>query len=240
MGTALINLGKQKKLGGKGFGRVTKKKAIKFQHYYRWAIGNQDAMRDAIWASLFHCVSTDESPQHGRCPAGPNSWCFNKKSLATNTDIPPHSTHIKHKLAITVAQEMIPIYKRMSDAHLIKRMEKGKTQNSNECLQCYLVKVSENSFIGKHKLHGAAASAVAVFNEGSIKLSQVMERLVIETNQIHNLLMDEMDRKRMYKANIASSSRVRKERADRWVKQTAACHPGSIRGHYICSRRVLS
>ena len=29
---------------------------------------------------------------------------------------------------------MIPIYKRMSDAHLIKRMEKGKTQNSNECL----------------------------------------------------------------------------------------------------------
>ena len=46
-----------------------------------------------------------------------------------------------------------------------------------------------------------------------------MERLAIETNQIHNLLMDEMDRKRMYKANIASSSRVRKERADRWVKQ---------------------
>ena len=60
---------------------------------------------------------------------------------------------------------------------------------------------------------------VAVFNEGSIQLSQVMERLAIETNQIHNLLMDEMDRKRMYKANIASSSRARKERADRWVKQ---------------------
>ena len=27
-----------------------------------------------------------------------------------------------------------------------------------------------------------------------------------------------MDRKRVYKANIVSSSRVRKERADRWVK----------------------
>ena len=80
-------------------------------------------------------------------------------------------------------------------------------------------KVSKTVFIGKHKLHGAAASAVAVFNEGCIQLSQVMERLAIETNQIHNLLMDEMDRKRMYKANIASSSRVCKERADRWVKQ---------------------
>ena len=54
MGTALINLGKQKKLGGKCFGRLTKEKAIKFQHYYCWAImnniGNQDAMRDVIWA----------------------------------------------------------------------------------------------------------------------------------------------------------------------------------------------
>ena len=30
--------------------------------------------------------------------------------------------------------------------------------------------------------------------------------------------MDEMDRKKMYKANIVSSSRVRKERADRWAK----------------------
>ena len=52
-----------------------------------------------------------------------------KKSIATNTDIPPHSIPIKHKLAITVAQEMIPIYEKMSAAHLIKRMEKGKTQN---------------------------------------------------------------------------------------------------------------
>ena len=50
-------------------------------------------------------------------------------------------------------------------------------------------------------------------------LTQVMERLDIETNQIHNLLMDEIDSKRIYKANPASSSRVHKERAYRWVKQ---------------------
>ena len=100
---------------------------------------------------------------------------------------------------------------------LSREWKREKTQNSNECLHSVIW--SRCPFIGKHKLHGAAASAVAVFNEGSIQLSQVMERLAIETNQIHNLLMDEMDRKRMYKANIASSSRVRKERADRWVKQ---------------------
>ena len=80
MGTALINLSKQKKLGGRGQGRLTKEKAIKFQHYYRHAIthniGSQDSMRTAIWASLFHCMSTDEEPKHDRCPRGRDSWCF--------------------------------------------------------------------------------------------------------------------------------------------------------------------
>ena len=101
---------------------------------------------------------------------------------------------------------------------LIKRMEKGKTQNSNECVHSVIwSRCPKTVFIGKHKLHGATASAVAVFNEGSIQIFIYgRERLAIETNQIHNLLMD---RKRMYKANIASSSRVRKEHADRWVKQ---------------------
>ena len=65
----------------------------------------------------------------------------------------------------------IHIYKRMSDAHLIKRMEKGKTQNSNECVHSVIwSRCPKTVFIGKHKLHGATASAVAVFNEGSIQI----------------------------------------------------------------------
>ena len=39
-----------------------------------------------------------------------------------------------------------------------------------------------HGFIDKHTLHGSATSAIAFFNEGSIQLSQVMERLVIEIN----------------------------------------------------------
>ena len=57
-----------------------------------------------------------------------------------------------------------------------------------------------------------------------------------DTNQIHNLLMDEMDRKKMYEANIVSSSRVRKERADRWVKQRQQQYGSAIfvRNNCIC------
>ena len=223
MGTALINLGKQKKLGGKGYGRLTKEKAIQFQHYYRWAIvnnvGDQDAMREAIWASLFHCVSTDESPQHDRCPSGPNSWCFYNKSIATDVEIPPHSTQIRHPLAASVVQEMVPVYEQMSDANLLKRMEKGKTQNANECLHSVIwSRCPKTVFVGKHKLHGAAASAIAVFNEGAVQLSQVLRRLAVETNQIHNLLVEEVDSKRITKANLASSESVKKDRAEKWIK----------------------
>ena len=35
-------------------------------------------MRRAVWASLFHCMSTDESPQHDRCSA---KWCFYLKAI---------------------------------------------------------------------------------------------------------------------------------------------------------------
>ena len=34
----------------------------------------------------------------------------------------------------TVAKEMIPIYERLSDPNLLKRMIRGKTQNANESL----------------------------------------------------------------------------------------------------------
>ena len=62
MGTALLKLSREKKLGGRGRGRLTKDKAIRLQHYYRYAItasgGDADNMRDRVWATLFHCMST--------------------------------------------------------------------------------------------------------------------------------------------------------------------------------------
>ena len=45
MGTALLKLAKEQKLGGRGHGRLTKEKAIRPQHYYRYTI-TQDVNRD--------------------------------------------------------------------------------------------------------------------------------------------------------------------------------------------------
>ena len=80
MGTALLKLSK---LGGRGLGRFTKQKTLKLQQYYRGAImdsGDEDSMRSRVWATLFHCMSTDDDPQHTRCP---QSWCFRPVTTTT-------------------------------------------------------------------------------------------------------------------------------------------------------------
>ena len=73
--TALMNMTKNERLGGRGDGRLTKQKAITSQKYYGRALRNNigkdvETIRCAIWAPLLHCMSTDESPHHNRCPPG--------------------------------------------------------------------------------------------------------------------------------------------------------------------------
>ena len=110
---------------------------MRLQQCYRYAItasgGDTDSMRDRLWATLFHCMSTGKEPHHTPCPRGANSWCFYQRALATDEEPPSHELHIKHSLA-HVAEAMVPVYRHMSDPNLLKRLAKGKTQNSNESL----------------------------------------------------------------------------------------------------------
>ena len=167
MGTALINLSKQNKLGASGQGRLTEEKPVKFQHYRHDIVNNiwsQENMCEGTWPSLFHCISTDESPKHNRCPTGPDSWCFYQKDVASGSEILSHGTTVTHPLTASVVQQMIPVYERMSDTNLLKWMERVNAQNPNECL------------------HSIYWEAIASFNEGSFRLSHVMQKMAIETN----------------------------------------------------------
>ena len=88
MGKALRKLSEEKRLGGNGKGKLTKAKCKNLQNYYRGAIisniPNINKMRCAVWASLFHSMSTDDAPQHERCPKGNDSWCFHQVALANH------------------------------------------------------------------------------------------------------------------------------------------------------------
>jgi len=78
MGSRLRNLKKNTKgLGGRG--KLTVKLIDELTIYYGLAIRRNtesvEKMRNEIWATLFHKISTDEKPQHEKCPAGADSWC---------------------------------------------------------------------------------------------------------------------------------------------------------------------
>lgn len=85
MGTALRNLVKDERtrgttLGGRSHGSLKDSTITNISKYYRNAMyqhkGDKEGMKNAIYAILYHCRSTDEKPDHRKCPQGEDSWCF--------------------------------------------------------------------------------------------------------------------------------------------------------------------
>ncbi|GFY28730.1 uncharacterized protein TNCV_3440971 [Trichonephila clavipes] len=101
MSTRLLHLNdknREKKFsGGKSLKyckRLTEILVSTIQKYYCMAIRNNindlHSLKNAVWAVYF--LSSNESPQHGLCPAGVNSWCkFQKAEAECN------QKHYEHK-----------------------------------------------------------------------------------------------------------------------------------------------
>ena len=86
---------------------------------------------------------------------------------------------------------------------------------------------------GYHKLHGAVASAIAAFNEGAVHLSQVLQSLAIESNQVMNLYIEETDRQRVMKSKDSSTEVVKRRRTEKWVENHRERHV--VEGEDGCS-----
>lgn len=132
MGSRLRNLKKEnKKIGGRG--KLTAKLIDELSIYYGLAIRRHpdsvEDMRNEIWAILYHKISTDENPQHEKCPAGEDSWCSWQRARANNT-----LEEYSHKpaLPIEVFEAVKKIYEDLSAEDLLSRCLGAYTQNSNE------------------------------------------------------------------------------------------------------------
>ena len=209
LGTALRKKAKEECLGGRCYGALTANACNVLQPYYRNAImknlGNSDSMKEAIMASFFHCLSSDQSPQHQKCPQGPDSWCFYNKAIENRQDPPSHKDHIGTPLSVDVARAVRPVYERMSDPSLLQRIQHGRTQNANKCLNGQIwAQCLKTVHVGADRVNAAVASAVSNFNQGRFHLSQVMNYLgVTPTAQLQEY-QDSQDRKRRKKAEIKS------------------------------------
>ncbi|GFX85489.1 uncharacterized protein TNCV_3716611 [Trichonephila clavipes] len=114
-------------------------------------------MKGAIFASLFHCPSTDGTPKHSKCPTGVKSWCSYQRALAKNEN-PMFHSFMKTKLSEQVLQKVLLVYQRLVNNELFERCVAAKTQNANESIHSVIwktcprvLKTSRNGCIFCHR-----------------------------------------------------------------------------------------
>ncbi|GFV81201.1 uncharacterized protein TNCV_4772302 [Trichonephila clavipes] len=134
LGTALRNKVKEWRskgvtLGGRKQGSLTDATITKLQNFYRKAIVDNvpevEKMKASIFATLFHCMSTDAKPMHSKCPDGKLSWCIYNRAKADNK-VPGSHKSMKTKLSEVVAKIM-PVYQRLASNEILLRCVSGKT-----------------------------------------------------------------------------------------------------------------
>ncbi|XP_029177754.1 uncharacterized protein LOC114945652 [Nylanderia fulva] len=180
MGTRLCKLkNAMKGLGEKG--KLTAKLIDELSVYFGLAIRRNhnsiENMRREIWATLYHKLSTDEKPQHDKCPPGKDSWCKWQLAKATNK-----LAEFKHKPALPqmVFDAIKPIYEELSSDDLLKRCLGGYTQNSNESYNALIWSMAPKSVSsGKIIIDTASNIAVCTYNDGYSNLMKIMGELSI-------------------------------------------------------------
>jgi len=211
VGTRLRNLKKQvKNLGGRG--KLTGKLIDELSIYYGLAIRRNcdsvEAMRNDIWATLYHKISTDENPQHQKCPIGPDSWCTWQQATAANT---LHIYNHKPPMSTEIFNAIQKIYQDLTTEDLLSRCLGGYTQNSNESFNSIVWTIAPKSISsGKKILDIAVDIAAILFNEGFKGLLEVMTSLGLNIGYDTYNYCHEIDEHRV-RAAEHSSSRSRKD-----------------------------
>ncbi|GFU50996.1 uncharacterized protein TNCV_4461891 [Trichonephila clavipes] len=167
-------------LGGKKRGSLKEETIKKLTRYYTNAIrknkGDVEVMKNAIYATLFHCMSTDQKPQHKKCPSGIDSWCFYKSSLARDKKPGFHKDWVKTPINEEYLPKILPIYQRIASSELLNRCVRGLTQNSNEALHSMIWnRCSKENSASRSRVLIAVSSAISEFNVGTLKALKTIQ-----------------------------------------------------------------
>lgn len=142
-----------------------------------------EKMRRGVWATLDHCSSTDERPNHVNCPEGPDSWCDWRLASAFGEKPPLHSS-MSLKISEPVATLMRPLCERLTDKDLLARCARLQTQNANESLHSIVWNFCPKEvFSGRDRLTLGVWRAVSHFNMGELS-SLKMRRNVPQDRKI--------------------------------------------------------
>ncbi|GFU93929.1 uncharacterized protein TNCV_2453001 [Trichonephila clavipes] len=218
LGTALRNKVKEWRskgvtLGGRKQGSLTDATITKLHNFYRKAIVDNvpevEKMKASIFATLFHCMSTDAKPMHSKCPDGKLSWCFYNRAKADNK-VPGSHKSMKTKLSEEVVAKIMPVYQRLASNEILFRCVSGKTQNANESLHsCIWRKCPKDVFVSKKRINLAVTAAVSEVNIGYV------ETLKLNNNEMVDAafkIAHRRDNRRLSQRKRKASEQYKKEK----------------------------
>lgn len=161
-------------LGGKAYGSLKETTIKKLTSYYQKAIlrnkGDPNAMKTAIYATLFHSISTDEKPQHSKCPTGVESWCFFQSALAKGEIPGSHILNVGTPINEKFLPKILPIYQRLASNELLERCSGCGTQNANESLHNMIwSKCPKEIFVYKDRVKRSVMEAICEYNKGTLR-----------------------------------------------------------------------
>ncbi|GFX34512.1 uncharacterized protein TNCV_3657501 [Trichonephila clavipes] len=177
-------------IGGKKVGSLKETIIVKLTNFYRRAIKDNcndiEKMKSAIYATLYHCSSTDAKPKHNKCPNGKLSWCFFFKRALANEESPESHSVMKTKLTEEVVAKILPVYQRLASNEILSRCTSGKSQNANESLHNVIWShCPKESFQSKKRLEISVVTDVSEFNFGSMfTLKHVHQNASLPSMQI--------------------------------------------------------
>lgn len=214
MGTQLRKVKKDNKgLGGRG--KLTAKLIDELTVYYGLAIRRSiktsiEEMKNAIWATFFHKISTDEKPQHDRCPSGEDTWCSYQKAKASGT---LGSYKHKNPLPDEVQEAIRPVYEKLSNDELLERCLEGYTQNNNESLNAVIWSMAPKVLSSGAKIVEIASYiAASIFNDGYTNVLLMMQVLNLTIGPNALRIVQNLDTRRVSIANIRAQEETKQAR----------------------------
>ena len=108
---------------------------------------------------------------------------------------------------------ILPIYRELTNDKLLEKCLHGKTQNSNEALHSLIwQRCPKTIYCGKKSVEIGTASAVCHMNDGSKSISNVLERMGLQTGEEAAKGLDRSAQKRKRLRVRQASERCKRRR----------------------------
>lgn len=186
----------------------------KLTKYYGLAIrrnsNSKDDMKNAIFATYYHMISTNKKPQHQFCPPGADSWCTYRVAEAskrTKSYVHPPPLHPD------VQKPIFPIYEDLSKDDLLTRCLGGYTQNANESFNATVWRLNPKHLnCGWKIIEMSAFLTGGMFNDGYNFILNIMNDLDLKIGNHCKTFADEQMKDRIIRQNCRSLSRTQEAR----------------------------